>query len=333
MPFFSRSSEKKVSTLEKNSAAPEKAPEQKSAPKADDCVTKPFEFTVSFTDIHEITVKGKFYHEKIVGDNDVVFDIILCEEPRQSLKVKLKRTSQRLSDVLICDCHAEMITGTAKGFDKQWFAATTLVAGRCDSGMVLPVKNFWIKFGDLIRELRISHSLSVRISGIAMYKKESTAFQHLISSMSKTEKDVTLQVGNRTFRAHKGLLAARSPVFHAMFENNMKEKQENKVTINDMDPDLFEEVLNYIYTDTCPHIKEKAFDLLIPADRFDLHDLTLKCSEELMKNVNPVTVSKYLMNSALTNSKQLYEKCLDYLYENIQEVLATDSWKECKKIF
>ena len=35
--------------------------------------------------------------------------------------------------------------------------------------------------------------------------------------------DVTLSVGGRVFQAHKALLAARSPVFSAMFEHSMEE--------------------------------------------------------------------------------------------------------------
>ena len=38
-----------------------------------------------------------------------------------------------------------------------------------------------------------------------------------------TFSDVTLSVGGRVFQAHKAVLAARSPVFSAMFEHSMEE--------------------------------------------------------------------------------------------------------------
>ena len=38
-----------------------------------------------------------------------------------------------------------------------------------------------------------------------------------------TFSDVTLSVSGRVFKAHKALLAARSPVFSAMFEHSMEE--------------------------------------------------------------------------------------------------------------
>ena len=38
-----------------------------------------------------------------------------------------------------------------------------------------------------------------------------------------TFSDVTLSVGGQVFQAHKAVLAARSPVFSAMFEHSMEE--------------------------------------------------------------------------------------------------------------
>src|SRR5699024_6528915 len=70
------------------------------------------------------------------------------------------------------------------------------------------------------------------------------------SSLLKSGKlsDVTLSVGGRNFRAHKSILSARSIVFAAMFEHETKENQENMVEIPDIDSDVFEEFLQFIYT-------------------------------------------------------------------------------------
>lgn len=44
------------------------------------------------------------------------------------------------------------------------------------------------------------------------------------------EADIIVKAGNKEFKVHKCILAARSPVFQAMLEHNMKEKEENKVS-------------------------------------------------------------------------------------------------------
>ena len=61
-------------------------------------------------------------------------------------------------------------------------------------------------------------------------------------------KDVYFDVGDREFKAHKSILALRSPVFAAMFEHPTKEKMTNRVVIEDIEPSVFQELLRFIYT-------------------------------------------------------------------------------------
>jgi speckle-type POZ protein len=57
--------------------------------------------------------------------------------------------------------------------------------------------------------------------------------------------DVTFIIRGQTFSAHKAILAMRSPVFAAMFLHPTKEMQTSKVEVEDVDPDVFQEVLRY----------------------------------------------------------------------------------------
>ena len=66
---------------------------------------------------------------------------------------------------------------------------------------------------------------------------------------NKALADVVFHVGGKVFHAHKNILSARSPVFAAMFEHNMKEKKDNRVDITDIEGNIFEELLKFIYTD------------------------------------------------------------------------------------
>ena len=64
--------------------------------------------------------------------------------------------------------------------------------------------------------------------------------------------DVTLVAGEKEFRAHKLILSGRSPVFAQMFEHDMKEKSTNTVEIDDIEPEILEEMITYIYTGDTP---------------------------------------------------------------------------------
>lgn len=85
-----------------------------------------------------------------------------------------------------------------------------------------------------------------------------------------TFSDTVLVVDGREFYAHKAILAARSPVFNAMFEHEMTESRKGRVEISDIDPDVFSEMLKFIYTGNTPQIQGMAEDLLAAADKVSL---------------------------------------------------------------
>ncbi|XP_028822051.1 speckle-type POZ protein-like B, partial [Denticeps clupeoides] len=78
--------------------------------------------------------------------------------------------------------------------------------------------------------------------------------------------DCILSVAGQEFKAHKAILAARCPVFHSMFMNNTKENQTGRVDIKDMEADILEEMITYIYTGTSPNVHQMASKLIAAAD-------------------------------------------------------------------
>ena len=72
--------------------------------------------------------------------------------------------------------------------------------------------------------------------------------------------DFEFLVGDRVFPAHKGIVAARSPVFAAMFKADMKESRTQQVVIEDIESSIFEEFLYFLYTG---QLKRSAADVII----------------------------------------------------------------------
>ncbi|KAM6913393.1 LOW QUALITY PROTEIN: speckle-type POZ protein [Lycodopsis pacificus] len=79
--------------------------------------------------------------------------------------------------------------------------------------------------------------------------------------------DCSLCVAGQKFQGHEAILAARSPVFSAMFEHEMEESKKNRVEINDVEPDVFKEMMCFIYTGKAPNLDNMADDLLAAADK------------------------------------------------------------------
>lgn len=60
--------------------------------------------------------------------------------------------------------------------------------------------------------------------------------------------DVQLQVGDEEFKVHRLVLAASSPYFAALFAGGMKESSKDAVQILGVDADIFQILLDFIYT-------------------------------------------------------------------------------------
>ena len=108
--------------------------------------------------------------------------------------------------------------------------------------------------------------------------------------------DVTFNVCDQQFPAHKNILAARSPVFSAMFQHPSKEKMTGVVDVPDIEPDVFKELLRYIYTGEVPwnRMDEVAAGLLAAADKYLLEKLKNACEKHLTDRISPANCIKLL---------------------------------------
>ncbi len=100
--------------------------------------------------------------------------------------------------------------------------------------------------------------------------------------------DVTFNINGRKCSAHKAILAMRSPVFAAMFLHPTKEMQTGEVEVDDIDPDVFQEVLRYLYTGSP---QSTAMDVMAPAllaaaDKYLLDQLKTRCETHLVHQMS-----------------------------------------------
>lgn len=141
--------------------------------------------------------------------------------------------------------------------------------------------------------------------------------------------DVTVVVDDVEFKAHKAVLAARSPVFNAMFEHSMmEENRKGRVQIKDMDKDVLHEVLEYIYTGQAPNLSKMADDLLSAADKYALDGLKALCEDALCENLTTENAANVLILADMHSVDQLKAMAIDFINSNAFEVMRTSSWNE-----
>ncbi|XP_065212912.1 speckle-type POZ protein B-like [Planococcus citri] len=139
--------------------------------------------------------------------------------------------------------------------------------------------------------------------------------------------DVKLYVINKDYPAHKSILAARSPVFAAMFRHKTTENEENRVIIKDIGEDVMDEMLRYIYTGKCENVDNMAYELMEAADKYALDGLKMICGEALCKTLTVENASNILVLADLRGMKDLKTKVITFISSNFAKVLDTETWK------
>ncbi|XP_057317898.1 speckle-type POZ protein B-like isoform X2 [Microplitis mediator] len=139
--------------------------------------------------------------------------------------------------------------------------------------------------------------------------------------------DVTFVVGNEKFKAHKIILSARSPVFSAMFTHKMKENRDNEVAIPDIEPEIFNKLLEFIYTDDIKNLDMDAASLFEAADKYQLLKLKSLCEVSLSKSASIDNAIKLMILADLHNANQLLEYVLVFIIKNIGNVIETSEYK------
>jgi hypothetical protein len=122
--------------------------------------------------------------------------------------------------------------------------------------------------------------------------------------------DFTCIVGDRSFKVHKAVLAAASPVFDRMFSTPMIEAQTNEAKIDAIDPNIFEHLLRFIYAGKLPENFSEivvAVDLFKAAHYYEIEDLREICEEKIEDKLSE------------ENAIQFYELAFVYDVQNLKK--------------
>ena len=138
--------------------------------------------------------------------------------------------------------------------------------------------------------------------------------------------DVDLEVTGKTFKGHKLMLAAVSPVFEKMFQGNSQEHQNNRVIIEDVDADVFEEVMTYIYSGQLPHLKEMSSDLLAVAGKYSILPLLQICMTDLLENMSVDDAAATYVLADRHSLHQVKPVIIHFMKKHFYEVAASAGW-------
>ncbi|XP_005104210.1 BTB/POZ domain-containing protein 17 [Aplysia californica] len=142
--------------------------------------------------------------------------------------------------------------------------------------------------------------------------------------------DIQINVGKKTFQAHKLILCASSDVFKTML-TSVRWTEANKqsiVLVEDRSCEtIFDRFLHYIYSGELFVSHATVGPLFILADKYNIRDLIPLCRRYMLENldapVDDLSVLQWWQIANLHRDFELQEKTLSYIELNFSKVIQT----------
>lgn len=154
-------------------------------------------------------------------------------------------------------------------------------------------------------------------------------FKNLFFSEECT--DVTLKVKEKKFSAHKAVLVARSPVFAAMFKNEMSEKKTGFVNISDCDVEAFNVFLLFLYSGNLDLKKCNVCHLYKISDKYDVSKLKLICVDFMIQNLSAENIFEILILGDQFSESQLLAEVQWFFNKKFEEIVSSKNWESFLK--
>ncbi|XP_048200094.1 kelch-like protein 30 isoform X2 [Perognathus longimembris pacificus] len=138
--------------------------------------------------------------------------------------------------------------------------------------------------------------------------------------------DVTLLVGGRELRCHRGLLALSSPYFHAMFAGDFAESLSARVELRDVDPDVVEQLVDFAYTGRLRVTRGTAEGLARGASRLHFPAVQKVCGRYLQQQLDAANCLGLCEFGERQGLPGVAAKARAFLRENFEAVARGDEF-------
>ena len=126
--------------------------------------------------------------------------------------------------------------------------------------------------------------------------------------------DFTLKCGSKSFKVHKAILGARSNVFRAMFLSGMKEAVDGEAIITDVEENILEEILHYLYTGKLSGKEFAVKSLCYAAKKYELdHLMDLICERIRAVKLEAQELADVFISAEIFFKREMFDIAMEKL--------------------
>uniref|UniRef100_A0A8D0MU40 BTB domain-containing protein n=1 Tax=Sus scrofa TaxID=9823 RepID=A0A8D0MU40_PIG len=134
------------------------------------------------------------------------------------------------------------------------------------------------------------------------------------------------QIGDHKFSAHRIVLAASIPYFHAMFTNDMMECKQDEIVMQGMDPSALEALINFAYNGHLAIDQQNVQSLLMGASFLQLQSIKDACCTFLRERLHPKNCLGVRQFAETMMCAVLYDAANSFIHQHFVEVSMSEEF-------
>ena len=138
--------------------------------------------------------------------------------------------------------------------------------------------------------------------------------------------DIVIKVGERSFPAHRVVLAAVCPYFRGMFAGELSESRQDVVVLKEVDAGAVEHVINFIYTGQIEVNEENVQQLLPTANLLQLEQVRDDCCSFLKRKLRPTNCLGFMAFADLYSCPELFSESQLYAKKHFSDVRTCEEF-------
>lgn len=165
---------------------------------------------------------------------------------------------------------------------------------------------------------------------VALNKKIANNLFAKIFNQKTVDVHFVFECDGERIPTHKSLLAAASPVFHAMFYGQLKEQGDIKIV--DISSTAFKEFLQFFYEKPAKLTMQNIVEILNYINKYEVIECMSICEKFLQSHLTPSNVCWNVHLVQLYNLKHLQRDCEIKVCEMSSEVFGSNSFVNCDRL-